>query len=577
MRRLLIIFLLICSVCIKAGAQSDEEMDIERYLGTDMENADSEEVERLSAMLRRPVNINLASEQELVSTALFSRYQIASLMDYRKRSGAVLSFMELASLDGFGDNYVSRIRPFLALNSSDVSSDMSCDSELTLRTAVKDTRYSYAARYSLEVGDVCSASVGLTRSLDSGTHYPDAITFHLGWESRSLPLKLIAGDFNARFGQGLLMWNGLMMNNLSSPSVFMRRPSGITPSRSFTGNYSNTGLSCELQLGRFIVSAMTSVPGIRKMVSKPTEVGLLPALNVTFLTRNGQVGISHYTEFSGLHPSVSLTIPSMKTSTDMAFCFKGVDVFSELCYEWVERSVSGLAGTVFPAGESLDLAAVVRFDRKEYAMAMSGELNAGRWMVSRGSESSERRLRGTLSADFVHRPQPKDPSKDYSFQAYLRTQWTCHLSESWLLSLRMTERIRNSGNLFRTDVRMDVGWHSERFSALCRLNVLNCVYTSFLTYVEGSFKNKRFACHLRQGMFMVDDWNDRIYVYERDAPGCFNVPAFYGRGLWTSLVTSWRFSRMFKLYLRGGYTSYAFMNEKKPGKAELRLQCVVDF
>jgi hypothetical protein len=70
-------------------------------------------------------------------------------------------------------------------------------------------------------------------------------------------------------------------------------------------------------------------------------------------------------------------------------------------------------------------------------------------------------------------------------------------------------------------------------------------------------------------MFAVDNWDDRIYVYERDAPGSFNVPAFYGRGLWTSVYLSWKYSRSGSLSLRGIY--------KKPGNAELKIQLGLRF
>jgi hypothetical protein len=110
------------------------------------------------------------------------------------------------------------------------------------------------------------------------------------------------------------------------------------------------------------------------------------------------------------------------------------------------------------------------------------------------------------------------------------------------------------------------------------MNVLNCVETGFLTYVEGGFKTEKTALYLRQGLFVIDNWDDRIYAYERDVPGSFNVPAFYGRGIWTSLAASWKPARWIKLYARLGYTSYIFMKkEKKPGKAELRFQCMFDF
>jgi hypothetical protein len=94
--------------------------------------------------------------------------------------------------------------------------------------------------------------------------------------------------------------------------------------------------------------------------------------------------------------------------------------------------------------------------------------------------------------------------------------------------------------------------------------------------VESGYRNDYFAMYLRCGIFKADDWADRIYVYERDAPGSFNVPAYYGRGIWSAAVLRWRFARWGKAYLRASLCSYALMKEPKPGKAELRFQVEFD-
>jgi hypothetical protein len=100
-----------------------------------------------------------------------------------------------------------------------------------------------------------------------------------------------------------------------------------------------------------------------------------------------------------------------------------------------------------------------------------------------------------------------------------------------------------------------------------------------LGYIEGGYIPGCISAYLRLGLFMVDDWDDRIYVYERDAPGNFNVPAFYGRGLWTSAYLSSKPKQWLKLYLRASYISYVFMplETRKPGRAELKFQCVFRF
>ena len=75
---------------------------IMRLLGTDSpESLDDSEVDRLSAFLDKPLEINSAPGSRLMESGLLSQYQVASLLDYRERSGDILSLTELASLDGF--------------------------------------------------------------------------------------------------------------------------------------------------------------------------------------------------------------------------------------------------------------------------------------------------------------------------------------------------------------------------------------------------------------------------------------------------------------------------------------------
>ena len=78
---------------------------------------------------------------------------------------------------------------------------------------------------------------------------------------------------------------------------------------------------------------------------------------------------------------------------------------------------------------------------------------------------------------------------------------------------------------------------------------------------------------------MADHWDDRIYVYEYDAPGNFNVPAYYGRGVWTAGVLFLKLSRAFRLYVRASSIAYPFdlSQKKKPGRTELKLQTVFRF
>ncbi|MBR1488089.1 MAG: hypothetical protein IJ603_04285 [Bacteroidales bacterium] len=92
-------------------------------------------------------------------------------------------------------------------------------------------------------------------------------------------------------------------------------------------------------------------------------------------------------------------------------------------------------------------------------------------------------------------------------------------------------------------------------------------------YAELGWKpSEAFSVYGRGGIFKVDDWDDRIYVYERDAPGSFTVPARYGRGWDAALYAAWRPARRHSLWLRLETVRYPWSLSPKDGRLELRLQ-----
>ena len=172
-----------------------------------------------------------------------------------------------------------------------------------------------------------------------------------------------------------------------------------------------------------------------------------------------------------------------------------------------------------------------------------------------------------MSVDASYRPEPK-AGTDLNVQIKILADYSLAVNDRFSMKFRLSERLRTWDRPFRTDARADLSWTWSRFMLNSRLNVLHCVGTGILSYVEGGYKTGSLAAYLRLGAYRIDSWDDRIYVYERDAPGNFTVPAFCGRGAWASLTGSWRYSRWGRLYIR---------TTIKPGKAELKLQSVFSF
>ena len=194
-----------------------------------------------------------------------------------------------------------------------------------------------------------------------------------------------------------------------------------------------------------------------------------------------------------------------------------------------------------------------------------------------GFGSSVRRCTGVLALDAAYFPIPKSAESSRSIQLKVQAEWKIMLSGSFRADLRLVERFRTWGDMFRTDIRADLRWFFGKWNAVLRLNALKCSGWGLLGYAEGGYVSGSLSLYGRMGAFRIDDWDDRIYVYERNAPGTFSVPAYYGRGVWAAFTAGWKYARWGKLYARAAVITYPFMIQKKPGKAELKLQCMFDF
>ena len=565
-----------------AGVSSEEELD-EHF------------VEQLERLLSRPLRINQQSLSMIKESGLFTHYQIVSLEDYRLRHGDVMSLTELAALDGFGQEFTRRIAPFISLESTGYPVNRhNCrvSQELNLRGGIRYNEFlynNYSLKYHIEAGERIAAHFALAKS--SGSTTPDSYSGHIVWYFKRRSAFITIGDFNARFGQGVAMWNGLTLSGTSRPSGYLRRSTSLSPSSSYTGAYSFRGICAEATMSRLRISTMAAVSQFDPSIS---SYGMMPAVNVSLLCRNGKVGITHFADFR--LKDARCNIPDMKTSFDIGFTIKGTDIFAEAAYDWVSASAASVAGAVFPVGEDLRLASMLRLYppeynpsysgaarsltkcSNEYSMSLSGEFACGEWMKVNGTEgfgSSMRRMSGFISLDGAYLPVAKDDSmKSHQLKALAEVKM--YLSPSLSLKVRFSERYRSWDTPFRTDMRLDLSYFTKIHTLNFRLNALKCNGYGLLSYIEYGLKIRSFYAYIRQGVFRVDDWDDRIYAYERDAPGSFNVPAFYGRGLWTAATGCWKFARWGRAYFRAAFTTYPFMKEKKSGKAELKMQLKID-
>ena len=537
-----------------------QERDLTALTGAAaIEELDEEEYERLESLRATPVRINTASLAQLQSCGLFTRFQALSLTDYRARNGDILSATELGLIDGFSPERAHALAPFLSFFSQGIPGQAGRDRlhhELLARAEYRNGLSGYAAKYKLAKDGSGSLALAARAGAREKPGAPDTWSFHAVKYFRKRAGKILLGDYNARFGQGLALWNGFSMSGLTTAESFARHPTGLSPAWSFSPDGPMRGLAGDLTLRNVSLSAAAAFPGLRaRMDGNPkAPVSAFGVFNAAWTGRTAELSATAIwgPEQDG---------PASKLAADFRWTPGQVGGFGELAWDLRSRSLATVGGLIWTPGYQKKVSLLVRHYPVGFGADLSGGVRAGTRSSGESGIAAGLRLPWLrLTIDYASMPA----------REIAQTRILCllplTLPKDWTLTPRISLRWRN-GTL-RQEYRLETAWDHSPWLAKLRSDLVRCNGTAWLAYAEGGRKTERWRLYARVGLFKVDAWDDRIYVYERDAPGCFNVPAYYGRGFNASLSGGVRW-RQHKLFLRIGGIRYV---TDKPGRFECRLQ-----
>ena len=549
-------------------AFSQDYLDAVLFLtgASSLEELDAEVLERYDALASRPVRINTATESRLVASGLFSRYQAASIADYRRSSGDILSTAELALLDGFGDAAARAMAPFVSFGTHVPPGRSSLEkgrveTEMMARSAVQiqegESTGSHAVKVRTGDEDRWLLSVAAKQASLKPAWPPDALSASAVIHGRKLPGKLILGDYNTRFGQGLLLWSGFSLSGVQSAAAMDRHPAGLSPAWTLSPDAAHRGAAADISFGRFVLSGFWSY-------------GKCSGANLTWLARNGQLGTTAIistpvilSEAKDLYPRLSI---------DYRWSIRKTDLFGEAAWDLTSRSLAFLVGGAWNIAYQVRLAASVRDYPAAFDGSLAGALRSStRTADERGAALAIDYKKLTVTADAAFHPE-KGTAQYKSILKYAP-----QLTESLSLSFRAVGRYRPADPYpWRGEVRAEAAITSGSGLSLKGSGTLcHNIETSWLTYIEGGYvdesSERKLTLYLRGTAFKIDRWEDRIYIYERDIPGAFSVPAYYGRGCSASAVASIK-RRHFSFHARTYFTAYPGMAGQKPYRVGLKLQ-----
>ncbi|MCC8170833.1 MAG: helix-hairpin-helix domain-containing protein [Parabacteroides sp.] len=243
---------------------------VEETVGNDMDvNTEQAEAlyDELAYLAEHPFNLNTATEERLKKLPFLSDEQIASLLAYRRRYGEMATVYELQGIKEMNRETIELLLPFIYVKPVERK-----DNTFNLNDLVKYARHElifrydrclekkkgyrqpfdslsttpsgqhylgepfyHSLRYGVTFGETLQAGISLEKdagepflkSAPGRTKGYDFYSFHLVFRGEKVLKTLVAGDYKASFGQGLVFNQGFFPSRSAAVTRTEQRSNGL--------------------------------------------------------------------------------------------------------------------------------------------------------------------------------------------------------------------------------------------------------------------------------------------------------------------------------------------------------------
>lgn len=667
MQKQLIFFgiLMLCFLSLKSQETRTSQQAIEDMVEEIAQNIEGEVdysqiTSDLYYFLEHPINLNYSDEKTLEKLRSLNDFQILSLVDYIKTQGNMATLYELQLIEGFDYATIKKLLPFVFVSSEKEDEIWSAKKALkygksnlfarissTVETPigyqkVSDslfnenpkayypgnkyrvyTRYKFSYKTKLQWGITAEKDPGEQFLKGEQKNGFDFYSAHVQINDLGLIKTLVLGDFQAQFGQGLIMWSYLTQGKSSYVMDVRKRSKGLNrytstdensyfrgggltlEKRGFTftafGSYkskdANITLSDTLSEQDYFTSFLNT--GIHAL---PVEIENKKSINETVF--GGNVNW-HHNKFkmgiSGIKyqfnlPFVTDDSPENKfrfsgknnsnLSADIEFRFKALHIFSE-------AAISESGGKAILAGALMELSSQIRTSvlyrnyQKEYQALYSNAFSEGsKTQNEQGFYMGLEMLpvkKWKIAAyyDFYKFPwitsQADSPSKgaDYLVQTDFTVSRT--LSMYWRYKREVKQEnleeiesgipklSEGAKSYFRYNISYSPGenWELRNRIEMSKYQKEAVEEWGYMLYQDVIYRPEIFPASfvLRYAVFDTETYETRIYTYESDVLNAYSVPPLYGKGVRAYLMLHYQLFEKFDFWLRFAQTWYADRKE----------------
>lgn len=600
--------------------------------------------ENLAQILSNPINLNTTTEEQLRALFILNEKQVGNLIKYRNEQGRFLSVHELQVIPDFDLGTVRKLIPFVT-----VHDDGKNLSSLPRRVWQEKNNY-FLLRYErtleskkgflndttgtsrfqgspdhlygrFRVARAGDFSFGFTVEKDAGEQFKwsgkqlgfDYSSIHAQVLNKGKLKNLILGDFQAQFGQGLIMGGGFGIGKGAEPITTIRKGNtGFSPYTSlneagffrgaavtvnltknifFSGFFSHTGKDGNVS-GDSTGSAFSSfsTTGLHRTESElenrksldETNMGMVASLK----EQNFETGIIfHHTHFSlplNRTPTLNNQFAfsgSNNTNTGifLNYSWSNFTFFSEAAHTWGHGTgmVGGILGSLSP---ELDIALLYRhYDRdfhslygNAFAESSTPQNESGYYLGGKYKFNKKYTLAGYT--DFFKFPWLRFRGTAPSSGAEWLIRFSMQPSRETLLYFQAREesKIRNGTNvnLFTTENAIkrnywiNMGYAAGKsLSFKTRLQLSTFSHEHIQTAGFALIQDMRFTFHkvdisARYALFDTDNFDNRQYVYEQDVWLAYAIPFYNGTGIRSYILMHYALSKKMDFWLRWARTRF---------------------
>jgi hypothetical protein len=247
----------------------------------------------LETLIKCPLNLNVATGEDLIQLHLLSVVQIKNFLSYRKLLGPLLSLHELQAVPGWELENIRQLLPFIKIMQSEsLYSSLSTrlsggDNTLIIRTArvleksrgydIPDRpgsqyylgsplklflRYTYNCKQLLTFGFAAEKDAGEPFFRGAQRMGFDFYSFHFFLRRTGILKALAIGDFTVSLGQGLIQWQAISFTKSGQTLNIKRESSCLNPYRSAGEFNFHRGIGISLEKGKWQASLFYSTQKI---------------------------------------------------------------------------------------------------------------------------------------------------------------------------------------------------------------------------------------------------------------------------------------------------------------------------